>query len=108
MELAEKGDAVIVGHASQYTLRDHPGVLRVLVHGSLDRRAERMALEQELTADEALHRIKQSDKDRSDLLKRVYHFDWLDANMYDLSLNTDRLSYDYITETVLAAVTNLP
>jgi len=41
---------------------------------------------------------------RSELLKRVYKFDWLAANMYDLTLNTDRLSLDYATDCVLKAV----
>jgi cytidylate kinase len=103
LELADRGDAVIVGHASQYTLRDRPGTLRVLIHGSLSQRIQRLAIEQELTLDEAKARVKQSDKDRSDLLRRAYHFDWLDAAMYDLSVNTDRLSLDYVTEAVVRA-----
>ena len=108
LELADLGSAVIVGHGSQYTLRDHPACLRVLIHGSLETRAERVAIEQELTLDEARSRVKQSDKDRSELLKRVYHFDWLDARMYDLSLNTDHLSTDFATDTIVAAAEEVP
>jgi hypothetical protein len=103
LELADRGDAVIVGHAAQYTLRDRPATLRVLIHGSMSQRIQRLAIEQELTLDEAKARIKLQDKDRSELLRRVYHFDWLDAAMYDLSLNTDHLSLDYITEAVVRA-----
>lgn len=107
-ELADQGNAVIVGHAAQYTLRDQPGVLRVLVHGSLLERAKRLAEEQSIDLKRAETLVKQSDKDRSELLKRVYKFDWLSASMYDLTLNTDRLSLDYAADVVLGAVAEMP
>ncbi len=43
LELGDRGDAVIVGHAAQHTLREHRGVLRVLLYGSAAIRAERLA-----------------------------------------------------------------
>jgi cytidylate kinase len=107
LELAERGEAVIVGHASQYTLRGHAGVLRVLIHGSPEVRAERLAGEQLHDVKRAAEQIKQSDKERSELLKRVYHFNWLDANMYDLTINTDQLTIDYATEVIVTAVKEL-
>jgi cytidylate kinase len=107
-ELAGRGDAVIVGHAAQYTLRQHPGVLKVMIHGSANIRAERLAAEQGIDLDQAKLTVKQSDKDRGELLKRVYHFDWLDAGMYDLSLSTDHLSLDYATEVVVNAAQEMP
>ena len=107
LELAEQGEAVIVGHASQYTLRGHQGVLRVLIHGSSAVRSERLAEEQSSDLKRAAELIKQSDKDRAELLKRVYHFNWLDANMYDITVNTDHLSIDYATEVVVQAVNAL-
>ena len=107
LELAEQGEAVIVGHAAQYTLRDHPGVLRVLIHGSAETRTERLAEEQSSDIKRAADLVKQSDKDRAELLKRVYHFNWLDANMYDLTINTDQLSIHYATDVIVAAVKEL-
>ena len=62
LELAEQGEAVIVGHAAQYTLRDHPGVLRVLIHGSAETRAERLAEEQSSDIKRAADLVKQSDR----------------------------------------------
>lgn len=108
IELAEQGDAVIVGHGAQYTLRDRPDVLRVLVHGSLNRRIERTAEEQSISMEEARTRVKQSDRDRAELLRRVYHFEWLDPSMYDLCINTDRLPEEYLAETIVAASQRLP
>jgi cytidylate kinase len=106
-ELADQGKAVIVGHAAQYTLRNQPGILRVLVHGSLHQRAIRLSEEQSLDLKRAEALVKQSDKDRSELLKRVYKFDWVSAEMYDLTINTDRLSIELATEMVLQAVEDM-
>lgn len=108
MELADRGDAVIVGHAAQYTLKDTPGVMRVLIHGSPVFRAERLASEQGVGLEAAKRTIKQSDKDRGELLKSVYHFDWLDAGMYDLSISTDHLSLEYATDVVVNAAREFP
>jgi cytidylate kinase len=102
-ELADRGDAVIVGHAAQYTLKDRPGILRVLVHGSVKARAARLAEEQGLDGEQAELAIRQSDKERSELLRRLYHFDWLDAGMYELTVNTDQLSLDFAIDTVITA-----
>jgi cytidylate kinase len=107
-ELAERGEAVIVGHAAQFSLRGTPGVLRVLIHGSPSIRAERVAEEQGIDLEKAREVVKTSDKDRAEFLKRVYHFDWLDSGMYDLSLNTDHLSVDFAAETIIAAARDYP
>ena len=107
-ELANQGAAVIVGHAGQHILRNRSDVLRVLVTGSLGSRAERMALEQGIDTIKAAALVKQSDKDRRELLKRLYGFDWLDSANYDLSISTDRISIDFAADTIIAAAEALP
>lgn len=106
--LAQSGDAVIVGHAGQYILRNTPGVLKVFLHGSTEYRINRYAIEQGVARAEAEAAIKQSDKDRRNLLKTVYHFDWADSSLYDLTLNTDHLPDDWSIETITAAAQSLP
>jgi CMP/dCMP kinase len=107
-ELAERGDAVIVGHAGQAILQGRPGVLKVLLYGSLGQRIERFAKELGVSFDEAAKTIKHSDKERAGLFRKVYHMDWLDAAMYDMAINTDYLAHDFITETVAAGARSLP
>jgi cytidylate kinase len=103
LEMAQVGEAVIVGHAAQHTLRDQPGVLRVLLHGSLERRSERVAAEQNISLDQARTGVRESDRQRGELFKRVYQFDWNDATMYELILNTDKIASDFAIETITAA-----
>ncbi len=107
-ELAESGDAVIVGHAGQYLLRDRPSTLRVLIHGSLAARKQRLAIEQNISPDEAEALIKQSDKDRRDLLRRLYRFEWTDAAMYDIAINTDRVPPEIAAEAIVSIARHVP
>lgn len=103
-EISGQGDAVIVGHAAQAILRDQPGVIKVLVVGSVGRRAERLAIEQSVTAEQAAATIRQSDKDRAELFRRIYHIDWLDASLYDLCLNTDNVPNEIGAEAIVTTV----
>jgi CMP/dCMP kinase len=107
-ELANQGGAVIVGHAGQHILRQRSDVLRVFVTGSLASRSQRLALEQGIDFVKAESLVKQSDKDRRDLLKRLYNFDWLDSSHYDLTLNTDRFAIEFTADTIVAAAQALP
>jgi CMP/dCMP kinase len=103
-QLATNGDAVIVGHAGQHILHDRPGVLKGFIHGSLPVRAQRHAIEQGIGVEEAKKALMQSDKDRRNLLRTVYHFDWSDASNYDITVNTDRFSEEWAIETIVSAV----
>ena len=107
LELADQGDAIIVGHAAQHILREQPGVLKVMLHGAAKERAERLSGEQELNFEQALTNINQLDKDRGDLLKKLYKFDLLDVRKYDLTLSTDQIRPDTAIETIMAAVRGL-
>lgn len=102
-KLGSSGDAVIVGHAGQHILRDQPGVLKGFIHGSLPVRAQRLALEQGLDIEAATKVLVQSDKDRANLLRSVYRFDWEDASVYDITLNTDNFSEEWCVETLVSA-----
>lgn len=102
-ELAERGDAVIVGHAGQIVLKDMPGTLKVLVVGSPERRAERLAQDEGLSREAAAAAVRDSDRQRNSFFKQIYNVELLSASLYDLTLNTDRLSIEAATQLVLDA-----
>jgi hypothetical protein len=107
-ELGRQGDAVIVGHASQAVLREAPGVLKVLLHGSVQRRAERLVANQGISPEQARTTIEGADRQRSDFFRRNYHIDWLDASRYDVALNTDRISTDLARDMIVAMAREVP
>jgi len=106
-DLGNRGEAVIVGHASQLTLAKTPGVLKVLIHGSFDNRRERLAAERGISGSEADSVLKQLDKQRATFFKKVHGVDWLEAGHYDLSISTDQLSLSDAEAWVMAAAQSL-
>ena len=108
MELAEHGDAVIVGHAAAAILRNTPSTLRVLLHSSMSKRIERLAKEQVLSPSLAEGTVRQSDKDRFELFNRAYKINWLDATNYDIASNTDRGAVDLAVDTIVQTAQAIP
>jgi cytidylate kinase len=99
-ELGSRGDAVIVNHSAQAVLRGQPGVLKVLVTGGNQRRAQRLAQIRGTTIEDARKLIEDSDRQRADYFKRVYHMDWLNMANYDLALNVDQVSVELAADMV--------
>lgn len=106
--LAAEGNSVIVGHAGQAILRQRPHVFKVLVHGSKDRRAERLALDQDLPLDTAKDLIKSYDAQRTAFFKHAYNLDWLDSTVYDIAINTDDVETETAVSWILTGVKAVP
>jgi cytidylate kinase len=107
-ELGSQGDAVIVNHSGQMILKDAPGVLKVLITGSLERRTARLAQVQDREPEAARKTIENSDLQRADYFQRVYHVDWLSMRNYDLAVNTDHVSAELAVDMAAAAARELP
>ena len=102
-EIAARGDAVIVGHAAAAVLKSQAGVLKVLVHGSMEQRIDRLVEEQSLSRVVAERAIRQSDKDRQELFSVAYKLNWLDATNYDIAFNSDQVTETVAIDTIVAA-----
>ena len=106
-DLADRGSAVVVGHGAQVILAKRQNVLKVLIYGSADRRAERLAEEEGISLDQAKATIQRSDRDRAAFFKTIYKVDWLDAGLYDLSINTDHVPEQAALELLTSAAKGL-
>jgi cytidylate kinase len=102
-DLARRGQAVIVGHGSQIVLKDWPGVLKVLIHGSFEKRTARFAAEQGSRTSDAVRTVAELDALRGDFFSRVYGVDWLDGSLYDVAIDTDRIPTSAAVEMIEAA-----
>jgi cytidylate kinase len=106
--LAAEGHCVIVGHAGQAILRNKPQVFKVLVHGSKDRRATRLAKEEGIDVKEATSRVKDADRQRIDFFKHVYNIDWLDSSSYDMTINTDDVDSSTAVSLIMTGISAVP
>jgi cytidylate kinase len=100
---AESGNVVFVGRSGNEALRSVPGVLHVLVVGSLQRRVERIMATEGLTGYHALDRVRESDRDRRDAVKQLWHSEWLDPRRFDLCLDTDDLPVETAADLLVQA-----
>ncbi len=107
-EVADQGEAVIVGHAGQVILQTQAQVLKVLICGGEHKRAERLAAETGQKFETALASVLKSDKERNEFFKRAYGVDLLNPRLYDISINTDNLNHDDIIETILTYAGKVP
>lgn len=91
-DLISEGDVVIVGRAGQIILGDRPDVLHVRVIAPLPLRVQRIVSMQNISTAAARAQVEQSDRTRRDYLESFYGVDWADPQLYDLVLNTGRLT----------------
>jgi cytidylate kinase len=102
-ETAAQGNAVIAAHAASAALADRSDVLRVLVTGSPEGRAERIARAEKVDAREAARIVDRGDAARNDYLRRFYGVRNEAPTSYDVVLNTDRLSEEQAARLIVEA-----
>jgi cytidylate kinase len=101
-DVAEHGNAVIVGHAAQVILRDRFDTVRVFVTGSPEFRARRIMAGMGVDEKTALKTVERTDNERVDYFRRFYDTGWLLPCTYDLTINTDHLNPAQCAEIVAA------
>ena len=102
-ELAKKGDAVFFGRGSQLMLRAFDCALHVLVSGGKEARIRRVMEEHQTDTAMAERIVDRSDNDKRRFLRFAFDEDWLNPGLYDLILNTDKLSLDSAVRMIIEA-----
>lgn len=93
-EMAARDNVVLSGRSSTIVLRQVPHVVRVRTTAPERTRAQRLEHQLELTHDAALDYVRHSDRERAARVKFLYQVDVDDPLLYDLVLNTERLTVD--------------
>ena len=93
-EMAARDNAVLAGLASTLVLRRMAQVLRVRTTAPERVRADRVQQQQGLTPEAALAFVRQTDHERASRVRFLYQVDVDDPLLYDLVLNTERLTAD--------------
>ena len=94
IELAEEGPCVIVGRCADYILADKADCLKVFIHASMEKRAERIVEKYGESAEAPEKRLRDKDLRRSS----YYHFytdmEWGIAKNYDVALDSGVVGLD--------------
>lgn len=106
-EIAAREDAVIVGRAGGWVLRNHPGILRVFLHANEDWRAHRILETYDLPdLNAARHVVHKSDQQRSRFIQALLGVDWTAPRGFDLCVNTATVGLEPTVDLVASAVSS--
>ena len=91
-DLAAEGEVVILGRAGQVVLAGRPDAVHVRIIAPPEVRCRRIASQQGIPAAAARAQLQQSDRTRRAYVREAYGVNWNDPQLYDLVLNTGRLT----------------
>ena len=88
----ERDNAVIIGRKANVILAYKPNTLRVRIIAPLEKRLKRVMQIEHLSQDDALRLIRETDGHRERYAKQYYDVAWDNPRLYDIIINTEKLS----------------
>ena len=92
VQIADEGNAVIMGRGSQYILRTHPDTVHILLVDELENRVKRVEEREKISHESAVHIVTHEDKRRHNLYHRLGKQDFESPSLYHMVLNMNRVS----------------
>ncbi len=99
---------IIIGRGSQVILANKPDVLHVRVIAPVEKRTAVRVAREGLSLKEAQKKLMDADKAHVDFVKNFFDVDNRDPVLYDLVINTGKISIEAGAELILLALEKLP
>jgi len=103
-DYARKGRVIVAGRGGQVLLRDIPGTLHLRIVAPFEVRLRRFREQQGGEEKQAVRVLRRSDRDSAGFLRSFFDVDWDDPALYDLVVNTDKISVEAAVQVVLEAL----
>ncbi|MGB9758300.1 MAG: AAA family ATPase [Thermoproteota archaeon] len=94
-----EGNAIIEGRSALLGL-DKPANLKVFLHKDKEDRIKLVAERRKISLEEAAKEVEFSDKERSERARVLFNVDWTNSKLYDITINTSKLSHDEAAEII--------
>lgn len=104
-ELAKHGNGVFLGRGGHILLKSFSCAMHVRVIASKEKRIHNLQ-QRGYNEQSALRAIEESDRERAGFISYAFGKDWDDPGLYDLFLNTDKLSIRLAIDTITAIATS--
>ena len=91
-EVARKGSGVIIGHGSQFLLRDFDCALHVFIQTAEASRIDEFKNRHNLSREAAGKLVRKDDNERAGFFRFAYQLDINDPQLYDLVINMQKMS----------------
>ena len=99
LDLASKGNCVVIGRCADYILRNRPHCMRIFLHAPAEYRVKRIMRTENLSHDAALTKAIQMNRKRSDNYHYYTHQPWGLSRNYHLTLDTS-LGDDFVLDSI--------
>ncbi len=95
---------IVVGHGAQCIFASHAGALHFRVVAPVSVRLRRVVDRMHIDAAFAATLLRRADQDRQAYVQRYFHTDWRNELLYDLQLNTGKMTISAAADLVLQLV----
>jgi len=99
--IARLGNAIILGRGANYLL---PDALNIRIDASDERRIENMMNYENLTREQAIAKLHDSDRERRHFLYTLFGRERVESTIYDLTIWMDKFTSDDAVDIIKAAV----
>ncbi len=103
-QMADDGDVVILGRGSQYILNYHPDAYHILLIDTFENPVRFMQRNYDLSQRHATQAVKNEDKRRINLYKKLGKTDYDNPDLYHLVINGNRIHLDKALQLVTELV----
>lgn len=103
-DLASRGNVVIMGRGAPVVLKETSGAMRVRTVAPIDVRVERVMQERGVSIDEARDIVVHHGRRRRKFIEAIYRVDLRDWLLYDLILNTEKMTHGEGAHIIVEAV----
>ncbi len=101
-DIAQKGNAVIVGRGAAYYLHDRTDALHVFVYAPFEEKVRRL-ISKGKTQNEAVELVETVDQERSEYIQKYFNIEWPSREFFHLMVNSE-MGDEMAVETILHAV----
>ena len=105
-QMADEGNVVILGRGSQYILSDHPDAYHFLLIDEFENRVRFMQERYGISQSRAEHVVKNEDKRRLHLYRKLHKTDYDRPSLYHMVLNMSRIDLDAAHELICRLVSS--
>jgi cytidylate kinase len=91
---AQRDHVILIGRWSTLLLRDIAHAIRVRVTAPEEVRAQRVMEMMQVGKEKALEMVHENDMERGERMAHLYGVDWKAPHLYDLVLNTEKVSVE--------------
>lgn len=100
-KITSQSSCVIVGRLGNVHLKEYKNAFHVFLSGTLEKKILHVAQREQLTAEEAKHKIKKIERERREHCMLVAGIEWGNARYYDLTMNTSKYTTQQAADLII-------